>query len=133
VGSGDDACLGGTGRHVFPAAMAASYGVAVGWPDDPGSPLIGPRGRRLCWSLAGEANGPGEVRIGPAWGQVGFDSPDGDPAALAAELAAAVGHTDWGAVVAGMSEAAIVAALAESVTWAMYWQAPDRVEGARSP
>lgn len=31
---------------------AAGYGVAVGWPEDPGGLLAGPRGRRLCWVLA---------------------------------------------------------------------------------
>ena len=56
--------------------------------------------------------------------------PSADPTDLASELAAAVDQTDWRAVVAGMSDVALVEPLAESVTWAMYWQAPDHVDRA---
>lgn len=96
---------------------------------------MGPRGRRLCWVLvqqAGTSAGPG---IGPAWKQVdeaGLDSPGpgAEPADLASELATAVDQTGWRAVVAGMSELALVELLAESVAAAMYWQPPDLVDRA---
>jgi hypothetical protein len=112
--------------------MYAGYGVGVGvgWPEDPNSLLIGPRGRRLCWALVVDMGAPARERIGAAWGQVGFDSLGADPAELAGELAAAVGQADWHAVVAGMNEVALVGPLAESVTWAMYWQRPDGVDRA---
>ena len=53
-----------------------------------------------------------------------------DPAVLGAELAAAAGQADWEGVTASMTDAALVALLAESVSWAMYWQPPDLVDQA---
>lgn len=104
--------------------------MGVSWPENRGSLLVGPRGRRLCWSLVREIGGSDEVQIGPSWEQAGFHSRGADPADLAAELAAAVGRASWDAVTTGMSDAALVAQLAESVTWATYWQAPDGVDQA---
>jgi hypothetical protein len=114
----------------FQRGLSAGYGVAVGWPDDPESLLAGPRGRHLCWALVEEiGGGQAEAWNGPSWRQVTqFGSPPGDPAMLAAELAAAVGRADWEAVTAGMSDVDLVAPLAESVAWAMYWQPPDDVD-----
>jgi hypothetical protein len=107
----------------------AGYGVAVGWPEDPGSLLAGPRGRRLCWVVAGGL--PHQARIGPAWEQViSFDRLGAGPAELAGELAVAVARRDWAAVVAGMSEAELAGPLADSAGWAMYWQPPDGVDQA---
>jgi hypothetical protein len=104
--------------------------VVVSWTEDPASLLAAPRGRRLCLALVAAKGRPARASIGRAWEQVGFDSPGGDPAGLAAELAAAVSRTDWHAVLAGISEADLVALLAESVSWAMYWQPPDGVDRA---
>jgi hypothetical protein len=73
---------------------------------------------------------PAQARIGPAWGRARIDSPVADPAELAGELAAAVAGVDWPGVVAGMSELALAGSLAESVSWATYWQAPDGVDRA---
>jgi hypothetical protein len=92
--------------------------------------LAAPRGRRLCFALIAATDGPGRASIGRAWEQVGFDSPGGEPAELAAEMAEAVSRTDWRAALAGMSESGLVAPLAESVSWAMYWQPPDGVDRA---
>ena len=102
------------------------------WPEDPDSLLAGPRGRRLCWALVDEIGGGlGKAWTGPAWGQLRRSgSPGGDRAALAAELAAVVGQADWAGVTAGMSDLALLARLAETVTWAMYWQPPDEVDQA---
>jgi hypothetical protein len=47
---------------------------------------------------------------------------------LAAELAAAVGRADWEGVTAAMTDVDLVAPLAESVSWAMYWQPPDEID-----
>jgi hypothetical protein len=102
----------------------------VSWTEDPVSLLAGPRGRRLCFALVAEMVRAARARIGPAWDQVGFDSPGAEPAQLAAEMAAAISRTDWHAVAAGMSEPGLVALLAESVSWAMYWQPPDGVDRA---
>lgn len=115
--------------------VAAGYRVAMGWPEDPLSLLAGPRGRRLCWVLAMEIGRSAEPRIGPAWRRVmsqrlDSESLDADLADLADELAAAVAHADWAAVRAGMSEVDLVEPLAESVSWAMYWQPPDAVDRA---
>lgn len=107
----------------------------MGWPADPQSLLAGPRGRRVCWVLATRTGGQAEPRIGPAWQRVlsqRLDSQglDADSADLASELAAAVDRADWDSVLADMSDMALVEPLAESVTWAMYWQSPDAVDRA---
>lgn len=121
----------GCRRDGFLRGGHAGYGVAVGWPEDPGSLLAGPRGRRLCWSLAAGLSQHHQARIGPAWEQViSLDRLGVGPAELAGELAAAVARRDWPAVVAGMSEAELAGPLAESAGWAMYWQPPDGVDQA---
>jgi hypothetical protein len=113
----------------FRHGRRAGYGVAVSWPEDPGSLLAAPRGRRLCWALVAASGLADQARIGPAWDRVlRFDRLDGGPADLAGELAAVVAGRDWPAVVAGMSEVALAGPLAESVGWAMYWQPPDGVD-----
>jgi|SRR5712692_6006486 len=112
-------CAPGRG-NALGAGKRAAYGVVVSWPGDPEVLLAAPRGRRLCFALVAEVEGPARAPIGPSWEQVGFDSPGGDPAGLAAEMAAAVRRTDWHAVVAGMSEAGLVDLLAESAGTAMY-------------
>jgi hypothetical protein len=115
----------------FQRDPSAGYGVAVGWPEDPDILLAGPRGRRLCWALVEDSGGEAKDWIGPSWTQVRwFGSPGEDPAVLAAELAAAAGQTDWEGVTASMTDVALVALLAESVSWAMYWQPPDLVDQA---
>jgi hypothetical protein len=107
----------------------------MGWPEDPGSLLAGPRGRRLCWVLATEIGRSAEPRIGPAWHRVWSQPLEAESLAaevtdLASELAAAVNGADWHAVLAETSDAALVGPLAESVAWAMYWQPPDCVDRA---
>lgn len=101
----------------------------MGWPNDPDSLLTGPRGRRLCWSLVDSAVGPAKARTGPGWKQVRLGLPGVERTELAAELAAAIAQTDLGTI-AGMSDVALLAPLAESVDAAMYWQAPDAVDQA---
>lgn len=110
--------------------MAGDYGVIMSWPGDPESLLAGPRGRRLCWVLAAEMDGPTGPAIGPAWKRVWSHSRGADPVELASELAAAVAGTDWHLALAGMSQVDLVEPLAESVTVAMYWQGPDEVDRA---
>jgi hypothetical protein len=103
----------------------------VNWPGDARSLLAGPRGRRLCWALAVDSGVLPGGRIGPAWDQATCTGQlDADPPVLAGELAAAVAPGDWTAVLAAISEAGLAGALAESVTWAMYWQPPDDVDRA---
>ncbi len=100
----------------FRHGRRAGYGVAVSWPEDPGSLLVAPRGRRLCWALVAASGLADQARIGPAWDRVlRFDRLDGGPADLAGELAAVVAGRDWPAVMAGMSEVALAGPLAESV------------------
>jgi hypothetical protein len=106
----------------------------MSWPEDPRALLAGPRGRRLCWVLA-TGTGTPEPRLGPAWREVDSQPLDAeslgaDPADLASELAAAVSQAGWHAALAGPDDAALVQPLAESVTWAMYWQPPDGVDRA---
>jgi hypothetical protein len=116
----------------FRQGGVAGYGVAVSWPEDADGLLAGPRGRRLCWALVGQSGVPGQAGIGPAWDQVTRTGRLAvGPSELAGELGVAVAQRDWPAVVAGMSGVALVAGpLAESVTWAMYWQPPDGVDRA---
>lgn len=107
----------------------------MGWPEDPEGLLAAPRGRRLCWELVEDAGSPANLAIGPAWkrvceAQLHAPGPDVDHADLARELSVAVDQTDWRPVAAGMSDVALVEPLAESVTWAMYWQPPDDVDQA---
>jgi len=102
----------------------------MSWPGDPESLLAGPRGRRLCWVLAGDMGEPASPEIGPVWERVRSYSRAADPVELASELAAVVARTDWHFVLAGTSEVALVEPLAESVTVAMYWQGPDEVDHA---
>jgi hypothetical protein len=114
----------------FGGRRVPGYGGIVGWPEDPDILLTGPRGRRLCWELVAEMGRPAHARVGPAWGQARADSLDAGPAELAGELMAAAGQRDWPVALAGMGEAALLGALADSVAWAMYWQAPDGVDRA---
>src|SRR5262245_64324935 len=100
----------------------------MSWPGDPESLLAGPRGRRLCWVLAAEMDGPTGPAIGPAWKRVWSHSRGADPVELASELAAAVAGTDWHLALAGMSQVDLVEPLAGSVTVAMYWQGADEVD-----
>src|SRR5260370_42613721 len=89
----------------FRHGRRAGYGVAVSWPEDPGSLLVAPRGRRLCWALVAASGLADQARIGPAWDRVlRFDRLDGGPADLAGELAAVGAGGDWPAVMAGMGE-----------------------------
>jgi len=101
----------------------------VVWPEDPGSLLTGPRGRRMCWSLVESVGRPARPPIGPAWEQVQLSSRGADSAELAAELGTAVAWADLDAV-AAMSDVALLAAVADSVDTAMYWQPPDAVDQA---
>ena len=82
---------------------------------DPGALLAGPRGRRVCWELL--------TRTGD-WG---WDEPpeSAGAARLAAALGAAVARSDVGALAAARGPASFFSALADAVTWAMYWQEPD--------
>lgn len=102
------------------------------WRADPRSLLAGPRGRRLCWAIAEHQPARSEEYLpGPSWQQVRYaGSSPPDPAALAAELAAAVTRVDWARRLAGSDDVALVAPLAESADWAVYWQAPDEIDQA---
>src|SRR5215831_17880597 len=98
--------------NVFQECPPAGYGGAVVWPEDPGSLLTGPRGRRMCWSLVESVGRPARPPIGPAWEQVQLGSRGADSAELAAELGTAVAWADLDAV-AAMSDVALLAAVAE--------------------
>src|SRR5262249_45877678 len=115
--------------NVFQECPPAGYGGAVVWPEDPGSLLTGPRGRRMCWSLVESVGRPARPPIGPAWEQVQLSSRGADSAELAAELGTAVAWADLDAV-AAMSDVASLAAVADSVDTAMDWQAPGGVDQA---
>ena len=82
---------------------------------DPGVLLAGPRGRRVCWELLTRTGG---------WT---FDEPPESAGAstLAAALATAVAHGDVDALAVTRDATSFLAALADAVTWAMYWQEPD--------
>src|SRR5258708_33897250 len=89
----------------FRHGRRAGYGVAVSWPEDPGSLLVAPRGRRLCWALVAASGLADQARIGPAWDRVlRFDRLDGGPADLAGGLAAVGAGGDWAARRAGRRE-----------------------------
>ena len=92
----------------------------MGWPDA-GDLLAGPRGRRLCWSLLDLGGYPG-------WTRVWAGAHPGDLTSLLGELDDCVARTDLDATVTQASELALLAALAEPVGRAAYWQEPD--EGA---
>jgi hypothetical protein len=64
------------------------------------------------------------------WQPLDSESLDADLADLASELAVAVAQADWHSVRAAVSDAALIGPLAESVSWAMYWQPPDGVDRA---
>ena len=87
------------------------------WPDAENL-LAGPRGRRLCWSLLD----PGDY---PGWDRVWDGANAGDLTGLTDELAACVALTDLDSVVTHADELTLLAALAEPVETAMYWQEPD--------
>jgi len=59
-----------------------------------------------------------------------FGESSPDPAELAAELEGAVGQTDLDVIAATTDELALVAALAETVDAAKYWQPPDAEDRA---
>jgi hypothetical protein len=87
------------------------------WPDAENL-LSGPRGRRLCWSLLD----PGDY---PGWDRVWDGASAGDLTGLTDELAACVARTDLDSLVTHADELTLLAALAEPVETAMYWQEPD--------
>ena len=89
----------------------------MGWPDAENL-LVGPRGRRLCWSLVDAGDYPG-------WDRVRCGASTGDLTGLTDELAACVARTDLGSIVANANELTLLTALVESVETAMYWQEPD--------
>jgi hypothetical protein len=140
---GGPACLGGARGpgdgpgpddlapwgNAFQERPPAGYGGAVVWPADPGSLLTGARGRRMCWSLVESVGKPARPPIGPGWEQVQLGSPGAESVELAAELGTAVARADLDAV-AAMSDVALLAAVADSVDTAMYWQPPDAVDQA---
>jgi hypothetical protein len=94
----------------------------MGWPDA-GDLLAGPRGRRLCWSLLDLGGYPG-------WTRVWAGAHPGDLTSLLGELDDCVARTDLDATVTQASELALLAALAEPVGRAAYWQEPDDVDRA---
>jgi hypothetical protein len=104
-------------RSYVVARTSRPYGGAMGW-EDAGDLLAGPRGRRLCWSLLD----PGDC---PEWDLVWDGAQAGDLAGRTAELATCVARTDLDSIVAGASELSLLAALAQPVELAMYWQEPD--------
>ncbi len=82
---------------------------------EPAALLAGPRGRRLCWELLRQTGGFG-------W----REPPESEGAApLAAALRATVDRTDMEALAGAHDPASFFLALADSVTWARYWQEPD--------
>jgi hypothetical protein len=94
----------------------------MGWPDA-GDLLAGPRGRRLCWSLLDAGDGAGWIRV---W----TGAQAGDLTGMLGELGDCVAHTDLDATVRQASELALLAAFAEPVGRATYWQQPDGVDVA---
>lgn len=82
---------------------------------DPGGLLDGPRGRRLCWELLTQTDGW-------AWRE---PAKSAGAAGLAAALGVAVARSDVGALAGAREPASFLAALADAVAWAMYWQEPD--------
>jgi hypothetical protein len=93
----------------------------MSWPAE--ELLAGPRGRRLCWSLLDAGDYPG-------WERVQRGAMAGDLSGLLGELAASVARTDVDVIGATTDELALLAGLAESVVWAMYWQEPDAADQA---
>ena len=77
--------------------------------------MAGPRGRRVCWELLTRTGG---------WT---FEEPPESAGVLtlAAALTAAVARSDFGALAVAREPASFLAALADAVTFAMYWQEPD--------
>jgi hypothetical protein len=94
----------------------------MGW-SAPESLLEGPRGRRLCWSLIEPGGYSG-------WDRVWDAAQAGDLTGFTDELTACAAGTDLGAVVLGADESTLVAALAQPVEMAMYWQEPDEEDRA---
>jgi hypothetical protein len=82
---------------------------------DPEVLLAGPRGRRVCWELLTRTSG---------WT---FEEPpeSAGVSALAGALSTAVARSDFGALAVASEPASFLAALADAVTFAMYWQEPD--------
>jgi hypothetical protein len=78
----------------------------MSWLADPGELLAGPRGRRLCLSLLDRGGrSPFWVPDGPAWNAIKRGSRLFETGALAADLAAAVGHADLAALAASADQA----------------------------
>lgn len=79
-------------------------------------PLAGPRGRRLCWELLGGVHGWAAER--------------GRTAAEAEQFAAALTPDVVVRSLHALDERRLIAAFADSVAWARYWQAPDDIDQA---
>ena len=79
--------------------------------------LIGPRGRRLCYSLI-------EQTHLESWYRLGIARAKPDAVALKSELASAVSATDLEAVAGWQDPAQFHNALGQTVRSAMYWQPP---------
>jgi hypothetical protein len=82
---------------------------------DPAALLAGPRGRRVCWELLTRTGG---------WD---WEEPPESAGAtrLAAALGGAVSRSGIGELAVAREPASLFSALADAVTWAMYWQEPD--------
>jgi len=93
--------------------------------------LSTPRGRRLCWSLLDIVVSAQGDR---AWARVGYDvwtgAYQGDLRCLASVLAAWVEASNPAQLADSADELLLLAALAEPVDQATYWQPPDEVDQA---
>jgi len=100
----------------------------MSWPEAPHDLLAGPRGRRLCWTLAG-VYGPQGLKAGvPGWREVMFGTGPASPDQLAAELRDVVAGRYLDAIATLTDESALLGPLTAAVNSAMYWQEPDDVD-----
>jgi hypothetical protein len=100
----------------------------MSWPEVPHHLLAGPRGRRLCWTLAG-VYGPQGLSAGLAgWQEVMFGSGEASHDQLAAELHDVVARIYLDAIVTLTDESTLLAPLIDAVDLARYWQQPDEVD-----
>ncbi len=80
--------------------------------------LTGPRGRRLCYSLLAAADSTG-------WAAGWDGAHEVDLTGRTDELAACVARMDLASIADSAAEPTLMAALADTVSAAMYWQEPD--------
>jgi hypothetical protein len=98
---------------------------AMAWPAAPEELLAGPRGRRLCFELAGPHNDELLSEACPGWTALRHEPAGAGSDQLAAELASLVSRADLNAIAASSDEAGLLEVVAAPVGDAMYWQPPE--------